>query len=226
MAKLKITRKDLDYAITEALNSLKTNIYFSGEDIKVVMLTSCDENEGKSNVSFQLARSFAADKKKVMFIDCDMRKSVISNTFEIEPGQQVLGLSHYLSGQYNIDDVVSKTDENQFDVIVAGPTPPNTPSLLRNARFTKLIDYARENYDMVVVDCPPLGLVIDAAVIAPNCDGSIFLIESGHNSYNFAKEVKKQLEMTGCPILGVVLNKMPKQNSYGYYKKYYGDRDE
>ena len=212
------------YAMVEALNALKTNLSFCGDDIKVVEITSCGENEGKSTVSFQLAKSVAEDGRKVLFIDCDMRKSVISSYFSLERGQKITGLSHYLSGQAQMEDIIYATDQDGFHVVVAGPMPPNSPGLLRSEKFSGLIMTNREKYDLIIIDCPPIGIVIDAAVIAQNCDGTLLLMETGRITRHEAMDVKRQLEMTGCPLLGVILNKITRDDSKyykGYYKGYY-----
>ena len=105
-------------------------------------------------------------------------------------------------------------------MIIAGPFAPNPTELLGRERFSALLANLRAEYDVILVDCPPLGWVIDAAVIAPNCDGAILVVESGAISYRYLQEVKKQLEVTGVPILGAVLNKV-KVEKGGYYNRYY-----
>ena len=94
--------------------------------------------------------------------------------------------------------------------------------LLGNKRFQSLMEKVREEYDMVIIDTPPLGSVIDAAVVSKHCDGVLLVIASGAVSYRFARRIKEQLQMTGCPILGCVLNKV-KLNDKGYYGKYYSE---
>lgn len=231
--KLILKEENSVYAMVEALNSLKTNLSFCGDDIKVVEITSCGENEGKTTVSFQLAKSMAGDGKKVLLVDCDMRKSVISVNFNLKRGQKINGLSHYLSGQAKIDEIVYETSEEGFDIVVAGPMPPNTPALLGSEKFSALIAENRDKYDLIIVDCPPVGMVIDAAVVAPNCDGILLLMQTGQVSKHEAMDVKRQLEVTGCPLLGVVLNKVTSEDSKyykgyykGYYSKYYGNEKQ
>lgn len=212
--------EEQEYFQREAYNSLRTNLQFCGDDLKVVMLTSCTPNEGKSTVAFELSRNLADAGKRVLLVDADLRKSVLIGRYRITSGEEILGLSHFLSGQKKLEDVIYGTDIEKFDMIVAGPVPPNPSELLGKKYFDRLLEYGRENYDLVILDCPPLGAVIDAAVIAPKCDGAILVIESGQNSFHFLQDVKKQLEMTGVRILGAVLNKVKVQKS-GYYKKYY-----
>ena len=112
-----------------------------------------------------------------------------------------------------------------MDIIIAGPVSPNPTELLSGRLFEQLLQSERDNYDYIIVDAPPLGSVIDAAIIAKHIDGAIIVVESGAISYKLAQNVKSQLEKSECRILGVVLNKMDleKNGYYGsYYGKYYG----
>lgn len=213
-----------DYRSNEAYKSLRTNIEFSGSDKKVIMFTSCTPNEGKSTVSLSLAMSFVEGGKKVLFIDGDLRKSVLVGRHHVHG--EIKGLSHFLSGRVEVSDVIVKTQQEGLFVIFAGIVPPNPAELLGTRRLEALIEGARKAYDYVIIDAPPLGSVIDSAVIARCCDASILVISANTISRKFAKSVKDQLEKTGCPILGVVLNKVDmKQNKYygKYYGNYYGD---
>lgn len=220
-----ITLKNItkDYRSNEAYKTLRTNIEFSGADNKVIVLTSCTPDEGKSTVSLNLAISLAESGKRVLFIDGDLRKSVLAGRHR--ETEEVKGLSHFLSGQAEVDEVMYKTQEEGLIVISAGVVPPNPSELLGQKRFKALISSARKVYDYIIIDAPPLGSVIDAAVIARVCDASVLVTAANAVSYKFARTVKEQLEKTGCPILGVVLNKVNmKQNKY--YGKYYGNYGE
>lgn len=208
------------YARKEAFNSLRTNLQFCGVDNKVIMFTSCTPDEGKSTVALELARSFNDDEKKVVLVDADLRKSVFVGRYRIHSENAIYGLSHYLSGQKKMSEVINKTNMPNLDMIVAGPAAPNPTELLGKDLFVSLLDNLKENYDVVLIDCPPLGWVIDAAVVAPVCDGAILVVESGTISYRYLQDVKKQLEVTGVRILGTVLNKVPVEGG-GYYNRYY-----
>lgn len=212
--------EDMDYGTKEACNSLRTNIKFCGGDIKVIILTSSIENEGKSTVALNLVRSLAEDNKKVLLIDADLRKSVLVATKKIRVRGEARGLAHYLSGQATLDEIIYTTNVENLEVVMAGPMTPNPTELLGSDAFKRLVATVRDNYDFVIIDTPPLGTVIDTAVIAPICDGAIMIIESEVISYKLAQMVKKQLEVTGCHILGVVLNKVEISNG-GYYNHYY-----
>lgn len=214
---------ELDYRANESYKTLRTNIQFCGDDIKVIMATSCTPNEGKSSVCFNLSRSLAENGKKVVLLDTDLRKSVLAGRYKI--GEAVDGLSHYLSGQKKLEDVLYNTNVEGMDIIFSGKVPPNPVELLGHQRFDRVMGKLKESYDFIIIDSPPLGSVIDSAVIAPKCDGVILVIENNAISYKFAQDVKQQLDKTNCRILGAVLNKvvMDKKRYYGrYYGKYYG----
>ena len=216
-----IELKDIkkDYRSNEAYKSLRTNIEFSGDENKVLLFTSCTPNEGKSTVTISLAQSLAETGKKVLFIDADLRKSVLAGRHKVMG--QLKGLSHFLSGQADLADVMYRVKNTNMVMIFAGVVPPNPAELLGNKRFESLLVSARKSYDYVIIDAPPLGSVIDAAIIAKQSDASILVIAANTISHKFAKVVKDQLAKSGCPILGVVLNKVDMaQNKY--YGKYYG----
>lgn len=213
-----------DYFYKEALKTLRANLQFSGKSNKVVLLTSCYSNEGKSDITFHLAVELANAGKRVLLIDADIRKSVYINRYNIE--EKTSGLSQYLSGQIeNVNDIIYNTNYLYLQMILAGPAAPNPSEILGDASFGNLLAQARKVYDYVLVDTPPLGEIIDAAVIGQYCDGAIIVLESGASSYRVAQGVKQQLENSGCKVLGAVLNKVAKNTSkYGYHKygKYYG----
>ncbi len=212
------------YRSNEAYKTLRTNIEFSGSDKQVIVFTSCTPNEGKSTVSLSLAISLAEADKNVLFVDADLRKSVLVGRHQIKGS--IKGLSHFLSGQAEAKDVIAKTQENGLFCVLAGVVPPNPAELLGNRRFEAFIQGAKKAYDYVIIDAPPVGSVIDSAIIAKNCDAAVLVIAANTISYKFARSMKEQMEKSDCPILGVVLNKVNmKQNKYygRYYGKYYGD---
>ena len=225
--KVTIQRDELDYRSNEAYKALRSNIQFCGDDIKVISLTSCTPNEGKSSISFNMAMSFVDNGKRVILVDADLRKSVMVGRYKV--GEISCGLTHYLSGQNKLEDAIHHTDVENMDIIFSGSYSPNPAELLSHARFKAMIDKLREEYDYVIIDSPPLGSVIDGAIIAKAVDGAIIVIEANAISYRFAQSVKEQLDKTNSRILGVVMNKVPmdKKKYYGkyygkYYSKYYG----
>ena len=222
MESIEIKIPPLDRRTEEAFKTLRTNLQFCGKDVKSIALTSCTPNEGKSSVSLQLAHSLSENGKRVLFIDGDLRKSVILSRCQVS--QTVKGLSHYLSGQCAFTEVVYMTNVRNLHMIFAGPVPPNPAELLGSNSFKLIIEKMKTVCDYIIIDTPPLGSVIDAAVIANECDGSVLVVKSGEISRRYARKIVDQLRMANCPILGAILNSVDmKKNSYGnYYGKYYG----
>ena len=213
-----------DFRVREAYKTLRTNIQFCGFDVKVIAITSCQPDEGKSSVSMNLAMSLAEAGKKVILIDADLRKSVMIGRYKIN--KSIKGLSHYLSGQNSLEEVVCGTNVDNLKIIFSGPVPPNPAELLGSRAFGELLGQLRSVSDYVIIDTPPLGSVIDSAVISQHCDGVALVVAANSDSYKFAQSVKDQLEKAGSRILGVILNKvdMSGNSYYGkYYGKYYGE---
>lgn len=215
--------KKQGYTMKESLRALKTNIQFCGDDNRVILITSSIPNEGKSTVSFELARSLTESGKKVLLIDTDMRKSVLVGRFRaVAENGEIKGLSHYLSGMNKMEDVVYVTDINRLFMVFAGPSVPNPTEILEKVYFKELIEFGRKFFDYVLVDCAPIGAAIDAAVVAKQCDGAVLVVGQGMSKARMIKGVLKQLEASGIRILGVVLNKV-KMNKKGYgYGYHYG----
>ena len=183
------------------------------------MVTSSISGEGKSTNVMDLANSFKDLGNKVLVIDADMRKSMMKH-YLVDKNDAHYGLSHVLTRQCRLSEAIYKTDTGTY-VILAGPTPPNPSELLSTDILEKVLDKVREYYDYILIDCPPLGAVVDAAVVANLCDGAIVVVEAGKIPYKVVQGVVKQLKQTTCPILGVVLNKVDLKKKGRYYKNYY-----
>ena len=208
-----------DYHYNEAIKTLRTNIQFCGNGIKTIMLTSSLPDEGKSDITFAMASSLAQIGKKVVMVDADIRKSVLVSRYHLE--REVSGLSQYLSGQRSLENVLYDTNIENLSIIFAGPYSPNPADLLEESLFGDMISKLKEKYDYIIVDTPPMGNLIDGAIVARQCDGAVMVIESGSISYRLEQRVNGQREKSGCRILGVVLNKVNMKRN-GYYSKYYG----
>lgn len=219
MEKITVNLENMDnYFVGEAFKTFRTNLQFCGNDSKVIDITSCDANEGKTTIALMLAKSLSDIKKKVIYVDCDLRKSVVASRYA--NARNVKGLSELLSGLATDDEVICNTQYENFDIIFSGPYCPNPVELMICDKFIELIEKLKEQYDYVIMDTPPLGLVIDSAVVAKNCDSAILVISSGKVRYRQARNVIKQIEKSGCKIMGVVLNHVEKRGEK-YYKKYY-----
>ncbi|MCC8126200.1 MAG: CpsD/CapB family tyrosine-protein kinase [Clostridiales bacterium] len=226
-----------DYNYDEAIKTLRTNLQFCGNNIRTVMFTSAMPDEGKSDISFAISRSLAQIGRKTLMIDCDIRKSILVTRYHVQ--KEVNGLTHYLTGQKMLDEIIYGTNAENMDVIFAGPYSPKPTELLEENLFPELLIYAKQNYDYVIIDTPPMANLIDGAIVARQCDGAVLVIESGAVSRRLEQRVKEQLVRSGCQILGVVLNKIDiyhdsyydrygKYSKYGKYGKYdrYGREDK
>lgn len=215
------------YDMIEAIKILRTNIFFSGDNVRTIALTSCHENEGKSTIALELAVSIAQAGKRVLFLDADLRKSVLNRRLRVvdQKGTRVEGLSHYLSGMTALNDVICGSDVPGLYVIFAGMLVSNADELLGSERFSALMKALRKTFDYIIVDSAPLGQVIDCAVMAPSVDRVALVVDVEANSYKVARRVLKQLDNVDCKVLGVILNNVSYKERggyYGSYGKYYG----
>lgn len=236
MNKLTITRfPDASYAVQEAINTLCTNLSFSGSKVKKILITSSHASEGKSYLTMNIMRTMARLGKRVAFVDADLRRSHVAAGYGLrfdEP-EHDMGLAHYLAGMTDLDSIIYSTDIENAWMVPVGRAVSNPLPLLNTELFRQLLDHLAENLDYVLVDTPPVGVVIDAAEIARSCDGVLIAVEYDLVSGRELAEVKRQLEQTGCPLLGVVLNQVEMDNymskkyyyrsKYSHYNDYYGE---
>lgn len=206
-----------DYFYEESIKILRTNIEFTGMDVKTILFTSCFPNEGKSDIVFQLAREIGNIGKKVLILDADIRKSSFQTRYSVT--RKIEGLSQYLSGQTGGGNIIYSTNYSNLDIIFAGPTAPNPSELLAQEAFDVLLRTVRDRYDYILIDTPPVGNMSDALVAARHCDGAVLVIESQLVSQKIAAKAKEKLERAGCRILGAVLNKVDVRQDK-YYSKY------
>lgn len=195
---------EANYFMREAFNTLRTNVLFCGTSVKTIAVTSCLAHEGKTTVSLEMARCLAESDRRVLFIDADLRKSTMVSRYTDQSG--IVGLSQLISGQADLSDAVYHTQFSGLDMIFAGPYPPNPTELVGSESFRQLLEAVRPHYDYIIIDAPPLGLVVDAAVMASFCDGAILVLHRGKVKYREAQDVIAQIRKSGCPVLGAVLN--------------------
>ncbi len=221
MQQITLRKRKLDFEAEEAFKTLRTNIEFSGDDLKVIAVTSCLPNEGKSTMAYHLALAFAEKGKKTLLIDADLRKSVMQKVSA--SGSVQAGLTSFLVGKEKLMDVLVGTDEPNFFMIFAGQVPPNPSELLGSSRFDSMLEAARKTFDIVIVDTPPVGSVIDGVIVSSRVDGIVLVIKHASISYQLARRVKEQLVTSGTRLLGVALNDIGGRGS-GFYGHYYGKR--
>lgn len=224
MATLEIAQKRLVFAkrAEEHYNALRTNIQLSGNNLKVISVSSVKPGEGKSTTSTNIALAFARAGYKTLLVDADIRNSVMSGVFKSR--EKITGLTDFLSGTTDLSHGLCDTNVDNLFVIQAGPISPNPTALLQSENFDTMIETLRKYFDYVIVDTAPIGMVIDAAIIAQKCDASILVTAAGETKRRDVLKAKEQLEQTGVPFLGVVLNKfnttVERYGAYGGYGSY------
>lgn len=222
---IKLRFSSLDFHTKEAINILRGKIQMAGYNVKVIAFTSAKAHEGKSTLSFWLAKSLAGLNKKTVYLDCDIRNSKIKKRYGII--EKTEGISEYLCGQVPIEEIIFPTDDSYLDIIFSGKYAPNPSELLSEDLFHHLMQSLKSHYDYVIVDTPPANLVIDAALVAKECDSTIIVVESGYTERREALHLKGILDNAGIKVIGVVLNKIIFSKSrygygrYGYSKQGY-----
>lgn len=218
------TSNPADLAI-EAVRSLRTSLHFAMLEAKnnVLMISGASPNIGKTFVSTNLAVVIAQSNKKVLIIDADMRKGYSHKL--LGTGWEN-GLSDILSMQTQLDKAVRKTSVPDMDFIPRGQIPPNPSELLMSSRFNELIDWASNNYDLVLIDTPPILAVTDAAIIGNHAGTSLMIARFGTNTVKEIEVSIRRFEQNGVDIKGIILNAVEKRASsyyggYGYYQYEY-----
>ncbi len=200
-----------NYEIENSYKKLRRNIKLSGEDNKVIMFTGCSQGREKSSVALNLARSIAETGKRVLFIDADLRKSVLVRSQKAKG--QVSGLSHYLTGQIKLEDIIYITNIEKLSMVFPGDISADPEELFAGTMFKAVIPSLKTIYDYIIIDTPYLNEADDAAIIAQVVDGAVVVIESGNVSGTSARTAIEKLEQQDCRILGVVLDKVQKRKS-------------
>lgn len=211
-----------NYRMIEGLNQLKINLSFCGKDINTIMIISTVAGEGKSSVAFNLAQTLSENEKKTVLVDCDLRKSAMAVKYHMQKIDK--GLSHYLSGQAEFDDIVYSTENPKLFLVPSGPHILDPTNLLDTDIFKEFMKSLREQYDYIIIDTPPLGMVMDAVIVGQCADGAVLVIEQGKIKRKMAQNVVKQLKRSDIRVLGAVLNKVDERMSkYQGYSYNYSD---
>lgn len=222
-----ITHYDSRSPVAEAYRAIRTNLQFSGagKTLKTIVFTSAIPNEGKSttvaNLAITLAITIGQDDKKILLIDCDMRKPVIHRRFSLLNR----GLSNCFAEDWPLKEVIQADVFPNLDIVTSGPIPPNPAELLGSKKMEALLQEAAEDYDYVFLDMPPVLAVTDAVLMSCQTDGTILVLGSGDISPDEGKQAKELLEKVHANILGVILNKVPQHHKSGYYYYYYYDEN-
>lgn len=214
------------FAVSEAYNLLRTNLQYSfvdEEDCRVIGVSSAISGEGKSISAINLACSLSQLNKRVLLIDCDMRKPTVAEKVGL---RKKPGLSGLLTGQCTITEAVQTYHDTQarcsFYVIAAGQTPPNPIELLSSRRMSVVLQAIRKSFDYVLLDLPPVCEVSDALAVKQNVDGILFVIRQNRCNRIVLKEALRKFEYVNAKIVGVVYNSVSvNKGRYGYSNRYY-----
>lgn len=209
------------FYIQEAYKTLRTNVNFAltdHEQCKVVMVTSSLQSEGKSLNALNLAISLGQTDQKVLLIDADMRRPRLARLLNLSAPA---GLSNLLMDFGVMDVAIFKHEEYGIDVILSGDIPPNPAELLASGRIAKLLTLLREQYDYIIIDTPPVDLVIDSTVLAPLCDGVLFVVRIGQSERGAVIHAMEQLAYVKASVIGFVFNGVTAETGTGYGKYRY-----
>jgi len=223
-----VTHVDPMSLVAEAFRSLRTNIAFARahQDLRTLMITSPAPGEGKSTVAVNLATTFAQQGQRTLLIDADLRRSVLDRTFQIPRNP---GLTDVLVGNVTLADAIRATDVPNLSILPSGQFPPNPSELLGSAQMRTTIDLAKQSFDIVMIDSPPILAVTDASVLCTVADGTVVVIRLGLTTREAVRRSIAQLRVVNGRILGAVLNAVDfrgggYQGGYGYYyERFYGD---
>lgn len=196
----------LEFACAEAMNTLATNLSYCGEDVRTILLTSRYAFEGKSFVALNLMRTIASLQKRVVLLDTDLRCSRMVSSHRMRFADGNNGLAHYLAGMCEIEDIVYQTNVENGYFIPIGRKVSSSLQLLSSKRMEKLMKHLSEHFDVVLVDTPPVGIIVDSLEIAKYCDGALLVVGYNRGHESDIKEAVDALEKTGCPVLGAALN--------------------
>ena len=229
ISKVKHDRKHIlshksGFYLQEAYRALRTNVNFALADTeggRVVMVTSALQGEGKSLTALNLAIALGQTDEKVLLIDCDLRRPRMSRLMNLNAPA---GLSNLLMDFGLLDVAVINSEEHGIDLILAGDIPPNPAELLSSGRMQKLLDLMREKYDYVILDSPPVDLVVDAVALSSLCDGVLFVVRANQSERGAVIHGMDQLEYAGANVIGFVFNGVTAETTRGYgkyrYRKY------
>ena len=212
-----ITLVDSSSPVSEQYRTIRTNIQFASsadEQLKTLVVTSSGPSEGKSTTSANLATVFAKSGQKVLLVDADMRKPTVHKTFLLNNQE---GLSTVLTTKKNIVEIAQSSAIENLTVLTSGTKAPNPSELLGSQKMNKIMDEARNNYDIVIFDMPPVVTVTDAQIMASKADGTLLVVREGKTRKDDLKKAKELLTMVKARLLGVVYNGTEQSKDQGYY---------
>lgn len=189
---------------SENYRILRTNIEYLSFDkkLKTIVITSSEPGEGKTITSGNLALSLVQDGKRVILIDCDLRRPNIHRSFKVSNKH---GLSELLIGKTSLEEVKMTITKN-LDVVTSGNLPPNPSEMIGSKSMEELIDNLKDYYDYIILDTPPVLAVTDAQILTTKADGTILVVRAGKTKKDNVISAKNLLNKVGVKLIGVVLN--------------------
>jgi capsular exopolysaccharide synthesis family protein len=200
----------------ESYRTLRTNIQYSSFDkkYKVIMITSSEQEEGKSTTAGNLALALAQNDKKVILIDCDLRKPSLHKKFKIS---NVVGLSDVIIGKDEIASAIKRYNKDLV-ILTTGKIPPNPSEMLASEAMTNLIEVLKETFDYIILDTPPVQAVTDSQILSTKADGTILVVRANKTKKDSIRNTVGLLKKVNANIIGIVLNGTEvKKNQYHYY---------
>jgi capsular exopolysaccharide synthesis family protein len=211
--------------VSESFRTIRTNLSFVKKNVRTIAVTSSISGEGKTFVALNLAGIIAMSGKKVVVIDLDMRKPKIHLGFQASNAK---GMSNLLAGHYSLTDVVKKSNMDNLYYISAGPIPPNPSELILSPQFDELIEKLKEEFDVIIIDNPPVGLVSDGVNVLSKVDVPIFIFKANYSKRHFITNLEEIAKPKEIKNLNIILNaELKSKNAYGYgYGGYYTDEEK
>lgn len=221
-----ITHTDPKSPVSEAYRVLRTNIQYSSVDkpLKTIVVTSAGPMEGKTTTIANLAVTFAQAGSKVLLIDTDLRKPKVHKVFTLLNSR---GLTNLLTSKDGFVSFIRHDVVENLDILTSGTIPPNPSEVLNSNSMRDFLEKVKAEYDIILLDSPPVGSVTDASIISTYVDGTILVAKSGKVEIDAVKRAKETLEKVNANIIGVVLNNLDKKtlgNNY-YYQYYYSEEN-
>lgn len=210
--------------IAESYRVLRTNIQFASVDkpTKVMLVTSSCPEEGKTTTIVNLAITFAQSGSKVLLLDADLRKPNVHRSFGLVNN---IGMTTVLAQHIDYNTCIASAPIENLYILTSGPIPPNPSELLSSNAMKSLIGKLREDFDIILLDSPPVGVVTDAAILSTIVDGTILVVSSGKIEIEAVQRAKELLQKVNANILGAVLNNIKRNGRNNYYYNYYYAND-
>ena len=226
---LSVVDASAPFNYVEAYKMLCTNFEFiaAAQDCKNIVITSTMANEGKTNISVNLAQTLSGYDKKVCLVECDLRRPSAHRLILLSRNTE--GLTNVLKGEIELSKAIRKVENSNMSLLLAGSTPPNPSELLASDKMKKVIDELAQEYDYIIYDTPPVLLVTDAATLGKYMDGALLVVSHNKVEKNLVLKAKKNLDSAGVKLLGAVYSMYnaktaetySRYSSYNYYY-YYG----